>query len=426
MKKGDAMPAPATRRIPIGTAYAATSVNTTIFRVSALASSGKHQYVTYYDGEGRVVVGKRDADGGGPWKLATTPASGNVRDAHNGTVLGVSADGYVHLSYDHHGHPLRYRVSARPEEAAAFGPQQPMTGKTEGRVTYPQFVAAPDGALYFFYRDGASGNGRLCLNRYDPAPKAWKALHHPLVDGVTPGKAVSNPYWWRPAFGPKGDLHLAWCWRDSGDARTNHDLCYACSADGGRTWRRSDGTLQPTPITPENAEVADPVPTGSNLINQCSSAVDGQGRPHLAHYHNDENGVPQYMHLWHDGKRWRRNTVSRRKTPFSLSGGGSLRIPISRPEIAVARDGAVYLVTRDEELGGGIRLYRSDGDYSGWTATDILREDLGSWEPSYDLARFRRTGILSLFVLATQQGNHETVTATPPREASVLEVRLGG
>lgn len=414
------MPRPSTRHLPLGRAYAATQVNAAIFRVGALASFGKHQYVAYYGPRGEVVVGKR-ALASDIWQLAAQPFTGNVRDAHNVVVLGISSDGLIHLAYDHHGDPLHYRVSIRPEDIGSFGPEQPMTGRTEGRVTYPQFVTAPDGTLLFFYRDGASGNGRLCLNRYDSERKAWQPLHHPLIDGL----GTCNPYWWRPAFGADGSLHLGWCWRDSGDARTNHDICYACSRDGGRTWERSDRKAQTVPITPANAEVADAVPVGFNLINQCSGAVDRDGHPHLAHYHNDDQGIPQYMHLWHDGVRWVRNRVSRRKTPFSLAGGGTLRIPISRPEIAITRRNTVLLITRDEEVGGTVRLYRARPPYRRWEPVDLTHEELGAWEPSYDTVRFAQTAVLSLFLLPVRQGNHERSTDFPPQEAAVLEVVIG-
>lgn len=407
------------RRIPLGRAYAATQVNATVFRVGALASFGGRQYATYYDPDGAIVVAARDW-GSEAWDLATLPARGRVRDAHNGVVIGVSPDGFLHLAYDHHGDPLHYRASGRPGDIHTFGSERPMTGRREESVTYPQFVNAPDGTLYFFYRDGRSGDGSLCLNRYDPARRVWRVVRHPLIDGL--GRC--NPYWWRPSCGPAGDLHLAWCWRDTPDASTNHDLCYARSTDGGLTWRRSDGRPQPLPITPDNAEVIDPLPTGANLINQCSSAVDARGRPHLAHYHNDDAGVPQYTHLWHDGARWRRQTVGRRATPFSLAGGGSLRIPIGRPEIAALDDGTVFLVTRDEEMGGGARLYRAGSPYDRWEALDLDTGDLGNWEPTYDLARLRQTGILSLFLLPVRQGDHETVTDLPPQTAAVLEVSL--
>jgi putative BNR repeat neuraminidase len=295
-----------------------------------------------------------------------------------------------------------------------------MTGQTERRVTYPQFVSAPNGELYFFYRDGASGNGNFCLNRYDPATKSWKVVHHPLIDGLN----RCNPYWWRPAVAPDGAIHLAWCWRQSPDAESNQDLCYATSHDGGQTWLRSDGANQNLPITPDNAEVVIPISQGSNLINQCSSAVDAQGHPHFTQYMNDPAGIPQYFHTWFDGAHWQNNQISHRKQKFSLNGAGSLAIPISRPEIAISKTSTVYLISRDAEFGGGIRLYRSAAPYNDWTAIDLTHDDLGEWEPSYDLNRWSRDGILSLFVLTAHQGNHERTTDFPPQTAAILETKL--
>ena len=41
---------------------------------------------------------------------------------------------------------------------------------------------------------------------------------------------------------------------------TNHDLCYARSLDGGKTWQRSDGTAYQLPITAATAEIAWKIP----------------------------------------------------------------------------------------------------------------------------------------------------------------------
>jgi len=409
-----------TKRFAIGMAYAATQVNATVFRVSAVVSGGGYQYATYYAPDGSVVVAQRRPPST-HWDIVTLPFKGNVADAHNDVLLGISGDGILHLSYDHHAQPIHYRRTSRPHDPRSFGDAIPMTGRNEAHVTYPQFINAPDGTLLYFYRDGASGNGNLCLNRYTPG-RGWRAMYQPLIDG----QGQRNPYWWRPAFGADNSLHLAWCWRDSGDARTNHDICYMRSTDGGATFTTPEGHPQALPVNLRNAYVADPVPTGSNLINQCSSTVDSQGRPHLAHYQSDPAGIPQYVHLYWDGSRWVRQIVSRRTARFTLGGGGTLKIPISRPEIAISRSGNVYLITRDESLGGGIRLYRSSGkNYESWDPIDITPGlNLGEWEPTYDTERLRQTGILSLFVLNVQQGNHETTTNLPPQECSLLELEL--
>jgi hypothetical protein len=421
-RAGDATPSTArtVTRVPIGLAYAGTAVNTCVFRVNAVASAGGFQFVTYYAADGSVVVARRK-DNETTWDIATQPFNGKISDAHNVVVLGVSSDGLVHLSYDHHANPLHYRVSQKPYDIHSFGPEQPMTSTNEEHVTYPEFISGADGSLYYFYRDGASGNGSLCINRYDAATQKWQSLHHPLIDGEN----QCNPYPWRPAVGPDGAIHIAWCWRDSPDAQTNHDLCYTMSKDGGRTWLRSDGKPQMLPIVRSNAEVIDPIPQRSNLINQCSAAVDAAGHPHLVHYMNDTAGVPQYFHVWFDGSTWHRNQVSSRTQKFTLGGTGSLAIPISRPEIAVRPGGAVYVICRDAEFGGGVRLYRStDPAYEKWEPIDLMHEDLGNWEPTYDIARAATNGTLSLFVLPVRQGNHERTTNFPPQEAALLETVL--
>jgi hypothetical protein len=403
--------------IPIGPAFANDAVNCSIFRVSALLSAGKLQFVTYYAPDGRVVVGQRQLPGG-KWDLAIQPFKGKVADSHNVASLGISSDGILHLSYDHHDNPLRYRVSAKPYDIHSFGPVIPMTGSDESSVTYPQFISAPDGTLYFFYRDGASGNGSLCLNRYDVASKTWIALHHPLIDG----QHQRNPYWWRPCVGADGTIYLAWCWRDTPNAATNHDLCFACSKDKGVTWQRSNGHPQELPIVLANAEVVDPIPKGSNLINQCTSAVDGLGHCHLVQYFNDSSQIPQYWDEWFDGSKWHKSQVSHRTLKFSFSGGGALAIPISRPEVAVSADGAAFIITRDAEFGGAIRIYHATAPYENWQATNVTHDDLGNWEPDYDLARFSDTGILSLFVLPVKQGNHERMINFGPQMAYVVDV----
>ena len=406
-------------RFPIGPAYANDAVNADVFRVSALASANGFQFVTYYAPDGRIVVGRRKI-GETLWDLAVQDFRGNVRDAHNDVVLGISSDGIVHLSYDHHGSPLHYRISQLPYDIHHFSKLLPMTGQTERRVTYPQFLASPDGSFYFFYRDGSSGNGSLCVNRYDAKSKTWSIVAHPLING----EHQCNPYWWRPAFGKDGSIHLAWCWRDTGRVETNHDICYTRSNDGGRTWVRSDGSKQIIPITRNNAEVVMAIARGSNLINQCSSAVDRAGRPHLVQYFNDSTGIPQYFDVWFDGNKWRKSQVSHRTGKFSLSGGGSLAIPLSRPEIAAAPDRTIVLIAREADAGGGIRLYKSDPTFTHWRVIDLLKENLADWEPSYDLARLRNDGVLSLFVLAVKQGNHERTTHFGPQQASVVETRL--
>ena len=107
-----------------------------------------------------------------------------------------------------------------------------MTGKNEDRVTYPEFYSLPNGDLLFTYRDGVSGGGNLVLNRYDLKQKQWTRLQDKLIDGEGERNAYSQM-----AVDAKGTIHLSCVWRETPDVATNHDMCYARSTNGGKTWQ---------------------------------------------------------------------------------------------------------------------------------------------------------------------------------------------
>lgn len=401
------------RLIPVGDGFARTSVNTAVFRGSSVATHGDIQYISYYDPDGYVVVGKRKLDGSPDgWTLSRTQYKGNVKDGHNVISIGVDGDGFLHVSFDHHGNPLRYARSVAPG-SLLLGPLEPMTGNDEKDVTYPEFYTLPGGDMLFAYRSGASGRGNLVLNRYDRKKREWTRVHDVLIDG----EGKRNAYWQMYAD-PKGTLHLSWVWRETWLVETNHDLCYARSDDGGRTWKRSDGSAYALPITMESAEKAWDIPQKSELINQTSMTADSDGNPYIATYWRDpDSSVPQYRLVWHDGGKWNMTAVGKRTTPFSLAGGGTKMIPISRPRIA--SDGKkAYFIFRDTERGSRVSLAHTDdlpalashqarGEAGGWTVTDLTDFAVDAWEPSFDVNLWNASRRLHVFVQETHQGDGE-------------------
>jgi hypothetical protein len=132
--------------------------------------------------------------------------------------------------------------------------------------------------------------------------------------------------------------------------------------------------------------------------------------------------VPQFQLVWHDGARWHATQVGARTTPFRLSGGGTKRIPISRPQVLAGRRGAVYVVFRDEERGGGITIARStDPRYARWALAELLPSSVGQWEPTYDAALWRAKGRLALQVQRVGQGDGEKLEDVAPQMVSILE-----
>ncbi|MDE6094978.1 MAG: BNR-4 repeat-containing protein [Muribaculaceae bacterium] len=404
------------RLVEAGKGYSGTSVNTAVFRANSILSHEGFQYISYYDPDGYVTLGKRRL-GSDDWTLNKTVYKGNVKDGHNVISMGIDGDGYLHVAFDHHGHPLHYAKSTEPG-GLELGEMSPMTGIDEQKVTYPEFYSMKNGDLLFVYRSGASGRGNMAINRYDVKEKRWTRVQDSLIDG----EEQRSPYW-QLYIDANDVIHVSWVWRETWLVETNHDLCYARSSDGGKTWERSDGTAYELPITASNCEYACRIPQNSELINQTSMTADSRSLPYIVSYWRSEGSdVPQYRIVWHDGRRWNNTAISYRMTPFSLSGGGTKMIPVSRPRI-VAEGNDIHVVYRDMERGGGVTLASSSSGPAGkWITRDLTTFSVNAWEPSLDTGLWQKEKKLHLFVQNTFQGDGEVALEKAPTPVYVLEV----
>lgn len=403
----------------VDSGWAANSVNAVVFRKNSLVTYKDIQYIAFYNQQQVVVVGKRRL-GGKKWELKETIYRGNAADAHNTISIMVDGEGYLHLAWDHHGNPLNYCKSKKPGSLELTG-KLSMTGLNEKNLTYPEFHQLINGDLLFFYRDGASGRGNLILNKYSVKTKQWTQVQSNLVDG----EGKRNAYW-QACVDIKGTIHLSWVWRESPDVASNHDMCYARSSDGGKTWTWSNGKKYVLPITAETAEYAFRIPQRSELINQTSICADADGRPFIATYWRDNNeSVPQFQLIYIMNEQWQKQNLGFRKTPFSLSGAGTKKIPISRPQVITWRVGSitqVALIFRDQERGNKISVAFSPDIMKGtWKVNDLSSDNMGAWEPSYDTELWKQKKILDLFVQKVAQADGEGLTTLPPQLIKVCE-----
>ncbi|SDK01070.1 BNR repeat-containing family member [Pedobacter sp. ok626] len=413
-----------TKITPIGKGWANNSINVVPYRKNSLVTFQGIQYTAFYDSAHYVVLAKRKSNSP-VWEIAKTQYKGDVFDAHNSISIGVDGQGYLHVSWDHHSWgkhltPLNYCKSLSPG-SLKLSKKLMMTGLKEDKITYPEFYRLINGDLLFFYRDGESGSGNVMLNRYAVKTGKWTQVQSSFIDGEN----LRNPYW-QIALDKKGVIHMSWTWRESPDVATNHDVCYARSADGGKTWTRSDGTKYQLPIKEARAECVAKIPQKSELINQVSMTTDHNGNPYIASYWKEKGAkAPQYHLLYLKQGRWINLNLNFRERDFSLSGGGTKGIPIARPQVLVWDNGthtAVALIFRDVERQNSASIaICKDLDKPVWVCEDLSLQDLGAWEPSYDTELWNSKNVLNLLLQKVQQKDNDGQIAMAPQMLSVLE-----
>ncbi|WP_437937916.1 BNR repeat-containing protein [Sorangium sp. So ce341] len=384
------------------------------FQQDAIVSFGGYQYTAFWNTNRNVVLARRQlpAGPGGPageWqKFDFKDYRLSADDAHNTISLGIApGDGTLHLAFDHHGSTLHYRRSVTglltdPEgtawAAASFGAvSSALVGSTTVTlVTYPRFVTEPGGdKLLLSARIGESGSGDEHLWEYDATTHAWSALGE-YIEGTD---ASMNAYLHGLAYTRGGArLHAAWCWRDTPNATTNHDLLYVYSDDHGRTWHNNAGEKVATAgasfvtrSTPGLSVWA--IGQNRGLINQEHMTVDESGRVHVLLSHlpdaeaDDANFTnararSEFFHYVRDPQgTWTRHGV------------GLRAIENFRGKLAISSTENVYAILPDLRIAGASP---SDG-YATWTLLDA--SDAGRFfsDPLIDAARIEASDELTVY-----------------------------
>jgi hypothetical protein len=402
----------------VGEGWAKNSVNVAVFRKNSIISWKDSQFVAYYDSNQYVILGKRK-HGAPHWIVKRTQYTGHAGDAHNSISIMVDGAGYLHMAWNQHNNVLHYCRSTKPG-SLELTQEMSMTGKEEQRVTYPEFHKLPNGDLLFFYRSGESGKGNMVMNRYDVKNKKWLLVQQNLIDGEGQRSA-----YWQGCVDGKGTIHVSWVWRETADVASNHDLCYAKSKDGGKTWENAAGKKYTLPITASTAEYACKIPQQSELINQTSMTVDVKGNPFIASYWREtDSDIPQYHIVYLTERGWQTVSLNFRKTAFTLSGMGTKRIPIARPQLLVNSKGKklkTYLIFRDAERGSKISIATVNLRSNQWSIDDLTAESVGSWEPTFDTELWMQKGTLNLFVQQVEQVDNEGSADIAPQKIQVLE-----
>lgn len=401
------------------------TINGQAFQQNALMSFGGYQYVSWYDADRRVCLARRILPEGHWEVFRFTDYRYENNDAHNTISMGICpADGTIHLSFDHHGDPLKYRVSkkgAATEPAKTrwtpelFGRiRQELRKSHPLRITYPRFIITPDDKLQFFYR---GGNGTRVIHTYDPETGAWSAPR-PIVAG----NGYTN---YHLRYGKDGRLQLMWHWRGTGR------LCYLYTPDQGRTWKNNSGN---TVLTADNAksvnksnmkDVSVIKAKQATLIMLGGQYIDSKGRPHEIVWHiPDDVKPPSYKHSW---ERWGRDVARYHHYWRNDRGdwhGNILPTPVgNRAKILLDSNGnayAIYMLNQTDKWDW--QIYFAHGELviatasaeNGWADWKVIHREAGPFlnEAHFDGTRWETDGVLSVFVQDSPEKPHD---ATPLR-----------
>jgi|GEM_PF-1342211 len=377
------------------------------FQQEAILTHKGYQYTAFWNAARHVVLARRALPGGAWASFEFSDYTNSEADAHNTISLGVNeADGTLHVAFDHHGSPLHYRKShagvvSEPATATWAASSFDATsgslvsGSNVTKLTYPRFISEPGGEKTLFSaRLGESGSGDEYLWEYDGTTHAWTSLGK-YIDGIVDN---INAYLHGIGYERGGKrLHAAWCWRDTSNASTNHDILYVYSDDNGRTWKNNDGatigTAGTTAIRASSTGLKVwTIGQNRGLINQEHMVADAQGRVHVLLSHMPDNAAAdanfdsarsksQYFHYWRD------TTGKWTKTAMTLPS-----VALFRGKLAVTASGNLYAVLPDLRIAAA----SASTSFKTWSLLDHSDEARFFSDPLIDAARLLTEDKLSV------------------------------
>ncbi|KAF1833948.1 hypothetical protein BDW02DRAFT_569479 [Decorospora gaudefroyi] len=376
-------------------------LNGLAFQQHVLTTFGDYQYVAFYKtatgyGKHYVNVGRRMLSPSlGEWEYLTLTDYVQQRlDEHNTISMGISGDGKIHLSFDHHDVPLNYRVSKTgiaksiPSSwtASAFGPVQHSLPGSTGPwtpLTYPRFESLDNGDLIMEFRIGKSGAGDSYIHRYSASTGKWSALGKYL-------QGQNNNAYINGITNRNGMLYVSWTVRETPTASTNHDFYFALSEDGGVTWKQTNGLTVRKPMTPSTPGIkVYAIPQNSQIINQEAQCVDQKDRFH-ALMRDNTSGTAQFYH-------YLRTTDGRfTKTAIKAPGLSAPPYLAYRGKIAATGDHVIAILPDAPKMTVQIWTASAADGYTAWRKLADIPNSAG--EPGVDEQRLANFNVLSLFI----------------------------
>ncbi|MFP4500681.1 MAG: BNR-4 repeat-containing protein [Candidatus Hydrogenedentota bacterium] len=264
----------------------------------------------------------------GTWSPAYTV--GKAHDNHGGPALSMDAEGYLHICYYPHHHPMRYRRSRKPNDASAWTEAEEFGART----TYPTLVCGKDNTLYCTCRE--SGDGPWRSNLYTKKPGGtWQGPHTIMVSQHRGYSHFMDALAWGPDH---ETLHLSTRIYSDEPAR-GHTVGYMCSHDGGTSWENAQGETIALPATAETIDHVAHAPEGPGVgLRAGSVAADRNGVPYVLYSDYDATPAEAFLAVPAAAGGWVKRRL-RPAMPEALADYGLLTPGV----VSIGKGGRIYL-----------------------------------------------------------------------------------
>ncbi|MBN1343704.1 MAG: BNR-4 repeat-containing protein [Phycisphaerae bacterium] len=333
--------------------------------MAVYAEREKKTFFVYGNPENSPMIGFYDH---GTAAFSTPVCLGQNIDmnAHRNPTLLIDENGILYVFRGYNGMPTHVTRSVKPYDISRWEPRTPV--EVEKKSSYPQPWQLRPGEIFVSYRREP---GWCCRISTDGA-----ATWGPRVNLVKFADCQIYAMTVAEAGGFPRKIHLVWSRLGGGtpeEVRTKHlwarryNVYYACSDDGGRTWRKSDGAKLELPITEATAEKL--YDCGQHGVWLKDIQLDSKGNPIVLFLDAD---VGTYESTWKvaklKGRAWSVRDVT---TSDHMYDGGSLAI-LSDNDIRVYGPSAPSQPQYD---GGEIEEWTSTDGGQAWNKTARLTSE---------------------------------------------------
>jgi hypothetical protein len=414
------------RVVPLGTAWAGSSVNCKPYACEGLLQGGTGLFGAFYTDAGELAVYFVGDSTATP--EVVRHATGRLPiDAHDTPSLQLDPQGRLHVFCGAHVSLPTYLRSAPGAVLQTLRDCTLDLPPDMAELTYPSLLRCGISKdLFLLYRSGRPDGSDWFARRWISEGKGeWSPEAIKIISGRVSGFWSAGPYLNQPIAFENGSVGLVYVWRSSAVGAGKRDpwnigVDFLQAQDRFSRLRTGAGVPLSRPVTPANSERILAVPWGADLANQCGACVLDDGRPAFVSCWRAAGGRRQIHFCWQDqAGAWQWRAVTNFLRDSHMRGGGTLPSPFSRPVVVRGMGHRAIVLYRDSVNGGRLVAKPMSGPDFGLSdhpSVVLIPGGLGQYEPVAERLSSHRSSLLHLFIQRSQGSSHYAKRENPRRK----------